>query len=172
MWRYPWGKTDMPDASRVVLSPDAGHYAYICWPNVEPQLNLCAWKRQLGNATVSGLPIIDVTKQENLHRKSGPWLYQLYSPCCHKGTRTGLRLCSASGFSSYCSRIRGTGGLWRNGLVSQPIVNRDGKMSSPLQSGKLHVYAQLNGTDDGTDKKLRVNGERSCATSNLVLDGL
>lgn len=173
MWRYPGAKTDMPDASRVVLSPDAGRYAYMLAKR-GTATQLVRLETATGNATVSGLPVIDVTKAGKTSTENLDLGFTSYTrPVVTKGPEQDYVFYGAStAQSGYLLAYSGNEVVWwRNGLVSQPIVNRDGNVVA-VQSGKLHVYAQLNGTDDGTDKKSCVSTESGLdATSNLVLDG-
>ncbi len=123
MWRYPGAKTDMPDASRVVLSPDAGRYAYMLAKR-GTATQLVRLETATGNATVSGLPVIDVTQKEKLPQKI--WTLALPAILALLSQRDQNRITSFTALPQHkaatCSRIRGT--RWSGGETVSFSVHR------------------------------------------------
>ena len=174
-WRYPAGKVEMAEASRVALSPDAGRYAYALAKS-GATTQLVRMETATGSVDVSTLPVIDVTEGGTTSKLNLDLGFTGYTrPVVAKGPRQDYVFYSASTAQSGLLLAHSGGELiwWKQGLVFQPIVNKDNNVVA-VQSGKLHVYARLNGKDDGTDpeRKSCVSAESNLrATSNLVLDG-
>lgn len=178
MWRYPGGDTEMPDASRVALSPDAGRYAYALTKSKAAKTQLVRMETATGNSEVSALPVVNATEGGATSTLNLDLGFTGYTrPIVAKGPEHEYVLYSASTAQSglLLAHSGGEAIWWKQGLISQPILNSDQNVVA-VQGGKLHVYALLNGKDDGTEAEQ----PKSCAskietslsaTSNLVLDG-
>jgi hypothetical protein len=153
IWRYPAEeRTGAATISRITLSPDAQRYAYTLTrrDNKNALVRINAADGNAEPATLSD-------KFTEFHR-----------PIVAKGPEQDYVVVGAYSQSDGTLSVYSGGEVrWeKQGPVSQPIVDRDGKRVFAVQNGRLQAYDILNGDVVCTSAETALE-----ATSNLVLDG-
>ena len=162
IWRYPAEeRTGAATVSRITLSPDAQRYAYTLT------------RRDNKNALVR----INAADGSAVSTTLSDKFTEFHRPIVVKGPEqdyvvVGAYSQSDGTLSVYSPEADPTGAvrlekLWeKQGPVSQPIVDRDGKRVFAVQNGRLEAYNILNGQEVCKSAETALE-----ATSNLVLDG-
>ena len=153
IWRYPAEeRTGAATVSRITLSPDAQRYAYTLT------------RRDNKNALVSINAADGSAEPATLSDK----FTEFHRPIAVKGPEQDYVVVGAYSQSDGTLSVYSGGAVrWeKQGPLSQPIVDRDGKRIFAVQNGQLQAYDILNGNVVCTSAETALE-----ATSNLVLDG-
>lgn len=153
IWRYPEQEgTGSATVSRITLSPEAQHYAYLLT------------RRNNKNTLVR----INTTDGSATTVAISDTFTDFHRPVVVKGPEHDYIVVSAYSQSDGTLSVYSGGAvLWEHrGPVSQPIVDRAGKQVFVIQRGRFQAYDILNGTALCTSERIDL-----AATSNLVLAG-
>ncbi len=168
LWRYPPGREDAP-ISPFVLSPDRQAYGYALIANDK--------KNEFVRInTADGSPeeqeLCSCEQREVCSSEKGKFCQKFpgfHRPVVSRGPEQDYVLLSLySGRKGVLYCYSGGEEKWKKqGPVSQPIVDQEGKRVLVIQGDRLRGYDLLNGNElCSTDAEIPL-----AATSNLVLDG-
>ena len=165
LWRYPSDNTQIADASRVTLSPDAGRYAYVL-TQIGKETHPVRIETATGTPTVYDLKVRIATGGVETVKDLGSGSKGLHRPVVIKEHEYVFLSAYAEQNGIIVAQSGGQVIWWNEGPVSAPIADREQNKVLTVQNGGFRVYDKLSG------KEVCSSSEANLATtSNLVMDG-
>jgi hypothetical protein len=162
LWRYRSDATKLADASRVTLSPDAGRYAYVL-----TKVGKETHPARIDAAT--GSPVVyDLKVKTNESHDLDLGFKGFHRPLAIKGRQADYVFLAAYTDQNGLLLAQSGGEViwWKEGPVSQPIVDWQENNVLAVQNGSFRAYDKFSG------KEVCSSAETNLATtSNLVMDG-
>jgi hypothetical protein len=162
LWRYPSDATMLADASRITLGPDAGRYAYVL--------------TRVGQAThpvridaATGSPVVyDLKVKTNEAHDLDLGFKGFQRPVAIRGPKEDYVFLAAYTDQNGLLLAHSGGDVlwWKEGPVSQPIVDRQEKNVLAVQNGSFRAYDTFSGREVCSSAEANL-----ATTSNLVMDG-
>ena len=162
LWRYPSDATKLTDASRITLSPDAGRYAYVL-----TKVGKETHPVRIDAAT--GSPVAyDLKVKTNEAHDLDLGFKGFHRPVAIKGPKEDYVFLAAYTEQNGLLVAHSGGDViwWKEGPVSQPIVDRQENNVLAVQNGSFRVFDKFNGQEVCSSAEANL-----ATTSNLVMDG-
>jgi hypothetical protein len=162
LWRYRSDATKLADASRVTLSPDAGRSAYVL-----TKVGTETHPVRIDAAT--GSPVVtDLKVKTNESHDLDLGFKGFHRPLAIKGRQADYVFLAAYTDQNGLLLAQSGGDVtwWKEGPVSQPIVDWEENNVLAVQNGSFRAYDKFSGNEVCSSAEANL-----ATTSNLAMDG-